>query len=81
MGLEGAVRLGYRKELAAAEDPEALFEQMVAAAYEYGRALHAATVFELDDVIDPADTRRWITTVFAGAPPMPDRPRPWIDTW
>lgn len=81
MGLEGAVRLGYRKELAAAEDPEALFEQMVAAAYEYGRALHAATVFELDDVIDPADTRRWITTVFAGAPPAEDRPRPWIDTW
>jgi acetyl-CoA carboxylase carboxyltransferase component len=81
MGLEGAVRLGFRKELAAAEDPEALFEQMVAAAYEYGKALHAATVFELDDVIDPADTRRWITTVFAGAPPIEDRPRPWIDTW
>ena len=81
MGLEGAVRLGYRKELAAAEDPEALFEQMVAAAYEYGKALNAATVFELDDVIDPADTRRWITTVFAGAPPAQDRPRRWIDTW
>jgi acetyl/propionyl-CoA carboxylase alpha subunit len=81
MGLEGAVRLGFRKELAAAEDPKALFETMVAAAYEYGKALHAATVFELDDVIDPADTRRWITTVFAGAPPAGDRPRPWIDTW
>lgn len=81
MGLEGAVRLGFRKELAAAEDPEALFEQMVAAAYEYGKALHAATVFELDDVIDPADTRRWITTVLAGAPPAEERPRPWIDTW
>ncbi|QKW36056.1 ATP-grasp domain-containing protein [Actinomadura sp. NAK00032] len=81
MGLEGAVRLGFRKELEAAEDPEALFEQMVAAAYEYGKALHAATVFELDDVIDPADTRRWITAVLAGAPPVPDRPRPWIDTW
>ncbi|MGW5417753.1 acyl-CoA carboxylase subunit beta [Actinomadura geliboluensis] len=81
MGLEGAVRLGFRKELEAAEDPKALFEQMVAAAYEYGRALHAATVFELDDVIDPADTRRWITAVLAGAPPAEDRPRPWIDTW
>ncbi len=77
MGLEGAVRLGFRKELAAAEDPEALFEQMVAAAYEYGKALHAATVFELDDVIDPADTRRWITTVFAR--PAGRGPAPAVD--
>lgn len=81
MGLEGAVRLGFRKELEAAEDPGAMFEQMVAAAYEHGRALHAATVFELDDVIDPADTRRWITAVLAAAPQTGDRPRPWIDTW
>ncbi|MES9609323.1 carboxyl transferase domain-containing protein [Actinomadura sp. NPDC000929] len=81
MGLEGAVRLGFRKELEAAEDPRAMFEEMVAAAYEHGRALHAATVFELDDVIDPADTRRWITAALAAAPPPGDRPRPWIDTW
>ncbi|MGI5201784.1 carboxyl transferase domain-containing protein [Spirillospora sp. CA-108201] len=80
MGLEGAVRLGFRKELEAAEDPRAMFDQMVAAAYEHGKALHAATVFELDDVIDPADTRRWITAVLAAAPPAGDRPRPWIDT-
>ncbi len=59
MGLEGAVRLGFRKELEAAGDGErdALFAQLVAAAYEQGKALHAATTFELDDVIDPADTR------------------------
>ncbi|MFI0352152.1 carboxyl transferase domain-containing protein [Actinomadura sp. 9N407] len=81
MGLEGAVRLGYRKELAAAEDPQALFEQMVGAAYEHGKALNAASVFELDDVIDPADTRRWITTVIAGAPPAEPGHRRWIDTW
>jgi acetyl-CoA carboxylase carboxyltransferase component len=81
MGLEGAVRLGFRKELEAADDPRALFERMVASAYEYGKALHAATVFELDDVIDPADTRRWITTALAAAPPPRERPRPWIDTW
>lgn len=80
MGLEGAVRLGYRKELAEAEDPQALFETMVAAAYEHGRALHAATVFELDDVIDPADTRRWIATALASAPPPGERRR-WVDTW
>jgi acetyl/propionyl-CoA carboxylase alpha subunit/sugar phosphate isomerase/epimerase len=81
MGLEGAVRLGYRKELETAEDPRALFETMVAAAYEHGKALHAATVFELDDVIDPADTRRWITTVLADAPPPAQERRRWIDTW
>ncbi|GAA2595270.1 pyruvate carboxylase [Actinomadura fulvescens] len=80
MGLEGAVRLGFRKELEAADDPQALFEQMVAAAYDHGKALNAASVFELDDVIDPAGTRRWITTAFAGAEP-PTAPRPWIDTW
>ncbi|MEU4324354.1 carboxyl transferase domain-containing protein [Nonomuraea dietziae] len=76
MGLEGAVRLGYRKELEAAEDPDALFEQMVAAAYEHGKAVNAASVFELDDVIDPADTRRWIT---AALPAEVRRGgRPWI---
>ncbi|MFG2001918.1 carboxyl transferase domain-containing protein [Spirillospora sp. NPDC048911] len=80
MGLEGAVRLGFRKELEAAEDPRALFEHMVAAAYEHGKALNAASVFELDDVIDPADTRHWITTAFAAAE-LPTPPARWIDTW
>ena len=63
MGLEGAIRLGYRKELEAVTDPaerKALFERMVAAAYQDGKALSTATYFELDDVIDPADSRRWI---------------------
>jgi acetyl/propionyl-CoA carboxylase alpha subunit/acetyl-CoA carboxylase carboxyltransferase component len=64
MGLEGAVRLGFSKELAAEADPAArheLFDKLVAAAYEHGRALRSATTFELDDVIDPADSRAWIT--------------------
>jgi acetyl-CoA carboxylase carboxyltransferase component len=63
MGLEGAIRLGYRKELEAVADPaerKALFERMVAAAYADGKALNTATYLELDDVIDPADSRRWI---------------------
>ncbi|MBS4100456.1 acetyl-CoA carboxylase family protein [Tsukamurella paurometabola] len=66
MGLEGAVRLGFSKELAAAPDEAAraaLFEQLLALAYQRGRALHAATTFELDDVIDPAVTRDWIRTL------------------
>ena len=78
MGLEGAVRLGYRKELEAVADPderEALFAEMVARMYERGKALSIASVFEIDDVIDPADSRRWITTLLRSAPP-PDRSTP-----
>ncbi len=66
MGLEGAVRLGFAKELAAIEDPvhrREAFDALVAAAYASGRALTAATALELDDVIDPADTRRWLRTL------------------
>jgi acetyl-CoA carboxylase carboxyltransferase component len=87
MGLEGAVRLGYRKELEAVDDPaerDALFEEMVARMYEHGKALNTATYFEIDDVIDPADSRRWITTALEAAPTPPPRTgkkRPNIDTW
>ncbi|WP_460015490.1 carboxyl transferase domain-containing protein, partial [Mycobacterium avium] len=69
MGLEGAVRLGYRKELAAVTDPaerQNLFDRLVAAAYQHGKALRAATTFELDDVIDPAASRAWITRLSGG---------------
>ena len=69
MGLEGAVRLGFSKELAAVADPverQSLFDRLVAAAYEHGKALRSATTFELDDVIDPADSRAWITRLPGG---------------
>lgn len=89
MGLEGAVRLGYRKELDAIEDPterERTFQEMVERMYAHGRAVNAASHFEIDDVIDPADSRRWITGAFASAPapapaPRPGKKRPHIDTW
>ena len=71
MGLEGAVRLGFSKELAAVPDPierQNLFEKLVEAAYQHGKALTSATTFELDDVIDPADSRAWITRL-SGAQP------------
>jgi acetyl-CoA carboxylase carboxyltransferase component/biotin carboxyl carrier protein len=64
MGLEGAVRLGFSKELAAVVDPierQNLFDKLVEAAYQHGKALTSATTFELDDVIDPADSRAWIS--------------------
>jgi acetyl-CoA carboxylase carboxyltransferase component len=87
MGLEGAVRLGFRKELDAIDDPierERTFEEMVERMYTHGKALNAATHFELDDVIDPAESRRWITTMLASAPPPSPRAgkkRPCIDPW
>ena len=87
MGLEGAVKLGYRNELAAIDDPAermARYEEMVAAMYEQGKALNTATLFEIDDVIDPADTRRWIVEGLRACPPPAPRTgkkRPCIDTW
>src|SRR5215204_821033 len=87
MGLEGAVRLGYPKELAAVEDPaarEQLFQQLVARMYEIGKALNVASLFEIDDVIDPAESRRWLAAVLdaAGeAAPRSGKKRPNVDTW
>jgi acetyl/propionyl-CoA carboxylase alpha subunit/acetyl-CoA carboxylase carboxyltransferase component len=87
MGLEGAVKLGFRKELEAVNDPaerRALFDRMVAAAYARGKALSTATYFEVDEVIDPADSRHWIATALLSAEPKRrggDKKRPNIDTW
>ncbi|MET0881117.1 MAG: carboxyl transferase domain-containing protein [Acidimicrobiales bacterium] len=84
MNLEGAVRLGYRKELEAVTDEaerDALFAEMVERAYEHGRAVNVASHFEIDDVIDPADTRRWITGVLLAVPAPPAGRRPNLDTW
>ena len=90
MGLEGAVRLGFRKELEAVDDPDerqALFDSMVARAYEHGKALNAASHLELDDVIDPADTRRWLVRLLDAPDATPvggraGRPRrPNVDSW
>jgi acetyl-CoA carboxylase carboxyltransferase component len=87
MGLEGAVKLGFRKELAAIEDAaerKKLFDHMVARAYEHGKALNTASHFEIDDVIDPAESRRWIMSLLESVPPPRPRTgkkRPCVDTW
>lgn len=70
MGLEGAVRLGYRKELAAIADPgerQQVFDAHVAELYEHGKAVNAAAALEIDAVIDPADSRGWILAALEGA--------------
>jgi acetyl-CoA carboxylase carboxyltransferase component len=87
MNLEGSVKLGFRKELEAISDPaqrKLRFDEMVAAAYERGKALSAATMFEIDDVIDPAQTRSWVMAGLRLLPPTPQRTgkkRAWVDTW
>jgi acetyl/propionyl-CoA carboxylase alpha subunit/acetyl-CoA carboxylase carboxyltransferase component len=87
MGLEGKVKLGHQRELAAISDPAeriAKYEQMVAAEYEQGKALNVGSLYEVDDVIDPADTRKWILTGLRAMPPTPARTgkkRQWVDAW
>jgi acetyl-CoA carboxylase carboxyltransferase component len=86
MGLEGAVRLGLRKELEAIADDDEREErvrQATAAAQENAKALNAAQMFEIDDVIDPADTRTIIaeTLTAATAQADPPPPRRFVDTW
>ena len=86
MGFEGAVRLGYRKEMEAIADPAArdkFFRDMVAKFYETGKAINIASVLEIDQVIDPIETRDWIIKGLRSAPPLQrnGRKRPCVDTW
>ncbi|MGQ3071483.1 MAG: carboxyl transferase domain-containing protein [Ferrovibrionaceae bacterium] len=87
MGLEGAVRLGYRKELdAMPEGParEALYRRLVDEMYAKGKAINMASFLEIDAVIDPVETRRWILRGLASIPPASPggaKRRPFIDTW
>ena len=87
MGLEGQVKLGFRNELEAIEDPServTRYDELVEAAYARGRAINYGTSFGVDDVIDPADSRRWISNAFASVPapaPRDGKKRPNIDAW
>ncbi|NQU64573.1 MAG: carbamoyl-phosphate synthase large subunit, partial [SAR324 cluster bacterium] len=87
MGLEGAVKLGFRKELAAVEDPQErkeLYENMVAMSYQRGKAINMASYFEIDEVIDPADSRRVVIRGLQTIPkpgPRKGKKRPCVDTW
>ncbi len=87
MGWEGAVRLGFAKELAAQPDPEAkkaLFDRLVAKAYEQGQGMNMASYLEIDAVIDPLETRAWLLRGLNAAPRPVKREgkkRPFVDTW
>lgn len=82
MGQEGAVKKGFEKQLNAIEDPaerEALFNKLLDQRYERGKAINVASYLEIDAVIDPADTRRWILKGLMSAPPKTKPSRPFID--
>ncbi|HKY90784.1 MAG TPA: carboxyl transferase domain-containing protein [Nevskiaceae bacterium] len=86
MGLEGAVRLGFSKQLDAIADPQARelrFREMVDSLYERGKAISTASFLEIDGVIDPAESRRWIVRGLDAAPPRArtGRKRPFVDPW
>lgn len=87
MGIEGAIKAGFKRELESIADPEErekLFNQLVTTGYDMGKAINVASFFEIDSVIDPADTRRWI---MKGLISVPDgrmkggSPSYFVDTW
>jgi acetyl/propionyl-CoA carboxylase alpha subunit/acetyl-CoA carboxylase carboxyltransferase component len=85
MGLEGAVKLGFRKELEAAaegEERETLYRKLVARQYENGQAMNMAATLEIDAVIDPADTRDWLVRGLASSAARRDGPPArFVDPW
>jgi len=86
MGIEGSISLGYRHELAAIEDPEERdqrYQSMVDAAYERGKALNFASLFILDDVIDPADSRFWVSSSLKSVRHQPRgaNKHAYVDAW
>ncbi len=84
MGIEGAVRLGLRKQLEAIEDPaqrEQLFQAAVRETYDRGTAISMASDVAIDGVSDPADTRAWIVRGVKSVPPRHGERRRFLDTW
>jgi acetyl-CoA carboxylase carboxyltransferase component len=84
MNLEGAVKIGMKKQLAAIDDPgerEAMLQQLVAVAHQRGKALSVASLLELDAVIDPAQTREVLVRSLQTQPAPTSRQRRFIDTW
>jgi acetyl-CoA carboxylase carboxyltransferase component len=86
MGLEGAVKLAYRNELADIQDPQqrrTKYDEMVERMYEQGKALSISTIFGVDDTIDPADTREWLINLLSSVRPRPrdEKTRRIVDAW
>lgn len=84
MGLEGAVKLGFRRELEAAApgaERDALYRKLVAHQYEKGQAMNMATTLEIDAVIDPAETRDWLVRGLASAMQSQSAGPHFVDSW
>ena len=84
MGLEGAVKLGFKKEIDAQTDPakkQALYDKLVKNAYDRGKATAAASFLEFDEVIDPKDSRQWIVNALESIPLHKNNHSRIIDSW
>jgi acetyl-CoA carboxylase carboxyltransferase component len=86
MGLEGAIKAGFKKELAAIEDQqerEKFYELLLAQLRERGKAVNIASYLEIDSVIDPADTRKWIMQGIKSVPTQkyPEAGHSFVDPW
>jgi acetyl-CoA carboxylase carboxyltransferase component len=86
MGLEGAIKAGFKKELESIEDPEQrenFYKALVDQLYKRGKAVNIASYLEIDSVIDPADTRKWIMQGIKSvpAPKSPEAGHSFIDPW
>jgi acetyl-CoA carboxylase carboxyltransferase component len=85
MGIEGAIKAGFKKELAAIEDEkerEKFYESLVGELYKRGKAMNIASYLEIDAVIDPADTRKWIMQGMKSVPPGKEEAcHSFIDPW
>ena len=86
MGIEGAIKAGFKKELAAIEDPlerEKLYDSLVGELYKRGKAINIASYLEIDAVIDPADTRKWIMQGLQSVPDgkFKEPSHSFIDPW
>ena len=84
MGLEGAVELGFKKELMAAEEGpirQALYEKLVAGLYEKGKAVSVASAFEIDAVIDPKETRSWLIRGMKTSGSAKRERKSYVDVW
>ena len=83
--LEGSLKLGYRKELDAIEDEDErrkVYEEMVARAYDEGKAVNSANMFDIDDTIDPAGSRWWVSSLLASVRQTPRTTKKrFIDAW
>jgi len=83
MGLEASVELGFKKELdntSSETERKKLYDHLVSQSYEKGKAINAASKLEIDEVIDPKETRSRISNALHNYSDQKDEQN-FIDSW